>query len=292
MVSVTCLALRRPLAGLPQLELGLGHQRAGRAHRDAVAAVDAGRLGQRHVQLGRDVGVEAAPGDGDGEGDLRVGAAGLDALVAEHALRVVADVEVVVVLDRLRHGGGRGPEAGRVGAVLRQHRPQLVGGRQIHRRGQQLEHQLARQAHALGVGLHLHPGLGLARAGRRQHARALDLDDAHPAGVHRRQRLEVAERRHLGAGGAAGVEQRAALRHRHRAAVDRQRPRPRAPAPAAAPGSPTAAAAAGTRSGRARRSRRSLRERRAGAAPPTRSPTTPSGRGRRSTRRASPGRAR
>src|SRR6185369_8360822 len=81
------------------------HQRARRAGGDAVAAVHARRVGQRVGELGRDTGVEAAPGDGDRERVLPVGAAALDALVTEDALRVVADVEVVVELRRLGDGG-------------------------------------------------------------------------------------------------------------------------------------------------------------------------------------------
>ncbi len=45
-------------------------------------------------------------------------------------------------------------------------------------------------AHALGIGLDLHPGLDLARAGRHEDARALDLDDADAADVDRREVLE------------------------------------------------------------------------------------------------------
>ena len=47
--------------------------------------------------------MEAAFGDRDGEGVLGVGAAGFDALVAEHALVVVAHTKNVVDLDRLHH---------------------------------------------------------------------------------------------------------------------------------------------------------------------------------------------
>src|SRR6185503_10699664 len=92
-----------PAAGLAQVVLALEHERAGRADGDAVAAVDAGGVRQRGCELRRDAGVEAAPGDGDCEGVLPVGPAALDALVAEDALRVVADVALVVDLDRLRH---------------------------------------------------------------------------------------------------------------------------------------------------------------------------------------------
>src|SRR4029077_16196010 len=49
------LLLFAPVTRLAQVELALRHQRTRRADRDAVAAVDAGRLGQRDVELGRDV---------------------------------------------------------------------------------------------------------------------------------------------------------------------------------------------------------------------------------------------
>ena len=79
------------------------HERAGRTHRDAVSAIHAGRPGQRDVHLGRDARREAASSDGDGKGVLVIGSAGFDAAVAEDAFRVVADVEFVVDLYRLRH---------------------------------------------------------------------------------------------------------------------------------------------------------------------------------------------
>ncbi len=110
-VSTSSCSSSRHVAGLAQLELARRHQRARRADGDAVAAVDAGRLGQRHVELGRDVRVEAAAGDGDRERVLVVDAAGLDALVTEDALRVVAHVEVVVDLHRLRDRERVGAEA-------------------------------------------------------------------------------------------------------------------------------------------------------------------------------------
>ena len=68
------------------------------------------------------------------------------------------------------------------------------------------------------------PGLGLARAGRREHARALDLDHADAADVGRLQRLAVAERRRLDAELAQRVEDRLALEHAHGL---RRRPRAR-----------------------------------------------------------------
>ena len=74
----------------------------------------------------------------------------------------------------------------------------------------------------LGVRAHLHAGLDRARAGGHEHARALDLDDAHPARVHRREVLGVAQRRRVHARGAAGVQDRRALGH-----ADRSRRRSR-----------------------------------------------------------------
>src|SRR5690242_4367278 len=90
-----------PRTGLPHVVLALEHQRAGGAHPDAVAAVDAGRVGQPDVELGGDAGVEPPARHRDGERVLGVLAAGLHALVAQDAARVVADVAVVVDLDRL-----------------------------------------------------------------------------------------------------------------------------------------------------------------------------------------------
>ena len=128
-----------PGARLAHVVLGLEHQRAGRADPDAVAAVDAGRLGQRDGLLGRDPGVEPAPGDGDRERVLRLLAAGVDALVAEDALRVVADVEVVVDLGRLGDGGRRRVAGGRVVVArprarrARRRRPARPAGRSASR---------------------------------------------------------------------------------------------------------------------------------------------------------------
>ena len=122
-MSVTVWRGSSQVPACAHVVLALEHQRARRADADAVAAVDAGGLGQRRGELGRDARVEAAAGDGDRERVLRLDAAGLDALVAEDALRVVADVEVVVDLDGLgdrrgrpgadRRGGGPGMAASR-----------------------------------------------------------------------------------------------------------------------------------------------------------------------------------
>src|SRR5258706_2182080 len=81
------LTLFVPRARLPHVVLALEHQRTGRADTDAVAAVNAGGLGELDCEFGRDVGIEAAPGDADGERVLRIDSARLHALVAEDAAR-------------------------------------------------------------------------------------------------------------------------------------------------------------------------------------------------------------
>ena len=97
-VSVTVWADSSQVPACAQLVLGAEHQRARRADVDAVAAEDAGALGQRDVVLGGDPGVEPAPGDRDRERVLGVHAARLDALVAEDAAPVVADEEALSTL--------------------------------------------------------------------------------------------------------------------------------------------------------------------------------------------------
>src|SRR3990172_3428192 len=59
----------------------------------------------------------------------------------------------------------------------------------------------------------LHPRLRFPRAGGNEDPRALELDHAHPAGVHRSQGLEVAEGRGVEALVAARVEERRPFGH-------------------------------------------------------------------------------
>src|SRR5260370_32684029 len=84
-----------PGAGLPHVVLALEHERPGRAHPDAVPAVDARRLGELHCELRGDVRVEAPTRDPDSERVLRIDAARLDAVVAEDAPPEVANVQLV-----------------------------------------------------------------------------------------------------------------------------------------------------------------------------------------------------
>jgi hypothetical protein len=168
-------------------------------------------------------------------------AAGVDALVTEDALPVVADVELVVDLHGLVHGRGGaavrldvmtraravavgrgrgGAEALRRGLVPAEVARRDRRRREVDRRCEQLQHKLAREPHTLGVGVHHHPRLHLAGARGDENARALDLDDADAAYVRRPERLPVAERRGVDPEPRAGIEDRRALEHADRLAVD------------------------------------------------------------------------
>ena len=103
---------------MAHVELGRGRERAGGTHRGAVAAVHAGRVGEPDVPFRRDVGVEAATGDRDGERVLPLLATRVDALVTEDAPAVVTDVQVVVDGGGLVHGRPVGTEPLGVGSVL------------------------------------------------------------------------------------------------------------------------------------------------------------------------------
>src|SRR5207342_876590 len=104
-----------------------------------------------------------------------------------------------------------------------------VGTREpdVDARTQELEHHLAREANAFGVRLDLHPRLDLAGARGDEHARALELDDADPARVHRRQVVGEAERRRVDALAAEGVQDGGALGHADGPAVDLELDQPR-----------------------------------------------------------------
>ncbi len=75
-----------PSAGLAHVIFALEHQRAGGADADAVAAIDASRVGQGNVKFRGNVGGEAAAGHGNRKGVLRVYATGFHALVAQNTL--------------------------------------------------------------------------------------------------------------------------------------------------------------------------------------------------------------
>src|SRR5262249_27505594 len=93
-----------PMPLLPQLVFAAEHQRTGWANTDTVAAINASGIGQRHIGFRRDPRIEASTGHCDGEGVLGVGAARLNALVAEDAFPIVANIQVVIDLHWLSDG--------------------------------------------------------------------------------------------------------------------------------------------------------------------------------------------
>ena len=248
------LARLVPRTGLPVVVLALEHERAGGADGYAVAAIDTGGAWQRNGELRRNARVEPAASNGDGKGVLEVVAAGLDALVAEDALRVIAHVEVIVDFDRLRdarRGSGvvrvvvtgvrdlaralgfrRRGRSVAVGpaSIVRQPRPDTWRGREIDGRGQELKHHLAAVPHSLGVGADDHLRLDLARACGHEHARTFQLDDTNAADVHRMQRAQVAERRDGLSLALAGLEEGGPLVGAHGLTVDLELHRPPRPA--------------------------------------------------------------
>ena len=155
----------------------------------------------------------------------------------------------------------------------------------VDARVEELHHELPRVPHPLGVGLHLHLRLDPPGARRHEDARALDLDDTHPAGVDRREVARVAHRGRVDALGPARVEDRRALRDTDgRPSISTSTSRLGASSghglAHAAPPSKTPAARSPTArrwppSGRARRSRRPAslgRPRRSGRARPVGEP--------------------
>src|SRR6185369_7573164 len=90
------------------------------------------------------------------------------------------------------------------------------------RRAEQLQHEPPAVADAISIRAHHHAWFDLPRAGRRESPRALHLDDAQSAGVDRRQRLQVAQRRRLDPDNVAGLENRRAIRRGYWTIVNRQ----------------------------------------------------------------------
>ena len=165
---------------------------------------------------------EAASRNRDREGVLMVVAAGLDALVTEDALCVIAHVQLVVDLHRLRDRQRVGAEAVGLGLVFGDVALRIGSGGEVDRRPEQLEHEAPARLYARRVGVHDHAWFDLARAGGHERTCAFDLDDADAAHVHRRESVAVAERRCVDADPAACVEDRRAVGDAHLLAVDGQ----------------------------------------------------------------------
>ena len=199
-------------------------QRAHRAHRHALAAVDAAADVEALVERRADPRLAAAPDEVDRPDRLHL-LAHAHALAAQDALRRVADNR------RARHVHARRRPASEVvpaaDAELRGEVLQLAlvvpGAVEAVVRvvgEEQFDQRAAGVDGARRMGLHLEAGGRRKRAARHEAALALDLDHAHPARAARRQALVVAQRGNLDAGPPRRPEQRVAVLRLHLASVD------------------------------------------------------------------------
>ena len=132
-----------PLPRFAEIMLALEHQGPRRTHPDTVPAVHAGRVRERNVEFRRDSRVKPTAGHGNRERVLRINAAGLDALVAENAFGVVANVQFVVDFGGLllcRCGIAVIGIPVRISTVAFHVAEQFGGGRDICARGQEFQH--------------------------------------------------------------------------------------------------------------------------------------------------------
>src|SRR5262245_9458845 len=97
-----------PGSRLAMIVLRLEHQSAGGTYRDTVATIDTRRIGQLDREFSRNPSIEAAACYRQRVGVLKVFPTGLDTLVAEDALAVIAYVELVVHLGGLSDRGAIG----------------------------------------------------------------------------------------------------------------------------------------------------------------------------------------
>src|SRR5687767_2186618 len=172
-------AVRPHGPGLVGIEIGGGHQSAGGAGLDTLAARNAGRLAHGIVEIEHDLRAMGTVGHPDHVVHLDL-AAGAD---AEIALNAGVEIDAH---GRMAGIGGpalrRGEAAGckpheislvpEVGAwIMRGCALRLIGHEQLNDHGPSL-------AGALGRRFHLHADAGGTLTGRSQHALALDLDHA------------------------------------------------------------------------------------------------------------------
>ena len=204
-----------PGSSLAHVEFGFEHEGAGGAYADAIAAINAGRFGKRNVELGSDVSGEAASGHADGESILSIDAASLDALVAENAFGVIADVKIVVELWRL--GGARGSSAKPpgIGAIALKILLQGRSRGDVDGRGQELENEAAAEANALGIGFDAHAGFDFARARGDQDSRTFEFNDADAADIDGSKVFKEAKGWRADAEKAGGVKNGCVFGDRH-----------------------------------------------------------------------------
>src|ERR1700694_534761 len=90
----------------------------------------------------------------------------------------------------------------------------------VDRRCKELEYEPAAVSYALGVGRDFHVRLNLARAGRNENSRTLNVNNAYTTNVDGGQGLELAEGWRVDVELAARFENRRSLWHLHLGAVD------------------------------------------------------------------------
>ena len=218
--------LARPRPTCPRARISCSareHQRAGRADLDAVAAVDARRVGQRRRRARSEMWAsKPRPATAIANVFCASVAARLDALVAEDALRVVAHVEVVVDLRRLRDRRRVGPK--RSGS-RRTRRCSASASGAVERSTDEpssssTSRRLVPDALACRCARPCRPRPAAstrARARASPRPRRRRRGTRSPASASRRSRASASRCR-----AAAGVEDRRALEHAHRPAVDRE----------------------------------------------------------------------
>ena len=167
----------------------------------ALAARHARGVGHRLIEVEADPRLRTLPGSPDDEVLLEV-AAGPDAAIAEDAGGVIdVDDDRGVVRGPPRRV--RGESRGRDALARRQRLELAVVCRDLAKARcgmvgeQQLEERGPRPAHALGVRLDDHAGLGRPDARRRQEARACDVYGADPAHADGRHVRSVTQHRDL-----------------------------------------------------------------------------------------------
>ena len=212
---------------LAVLDDRLFNQRGGGAGLDAGAAGNALGIDEGVVLAGDDLGVEAAPADGQGVGALLL-LAGAHAAGADDALgRVEAEIQGRLVLGLIQVMGAvvavaHGPQAHRAGHVL-QFTITVGGASQAIQRmvGDVELHDVAPQFRQPGrLGVHDHAFLGQGGAGGRITLAPLDGHQAQAARTEGGQVLGGAELGYVRSGQGCGAHHRDAFGHRDGPSVD------------------------------------------------------------------------
>ena len=92
-----------PCASLAHVVLTRKHECTSRADLNAVAAIDARRVGEIDIEFSRDANIEATTSNTDSKCVLPLLATCIDTLVTHDAFGIVAHIQLVVDLDWLQH---------------------------------------------------------------------------------------------------------------------------------------------------------------------------------------------